>query len=87
LKEKKGISSHKDIKKVGFIEDKKIRIEELKKYINNDSSYIYDRINKFKDLSDKRIKETIIFFYLGYDKVNLSITIPIFQDYYLKGIY
>ena len=89
--EKNKFKKEKEDKKNKKIEMKELEVYlkdriDLEKRINN-LEYIEKRLFKFKDVSLEKIKETLFHFFIWYDKKTKSITIPIFQDWYLRWIY
>ena len=65
---------------------KKIEISELNQY-KNSLSYITNRLSLKKDVEKVRINKTLEHFYIWYDKNKKILSIPIFQDWYLRWIY
>jgi len=62
-------------------------INDLKQYNKSKNSYLDERLKIHWDTSKNKILETKKFFMIWYDDEKNILTIPIFQDWFLRGIY
>lgn len=85
IREKKAKGTYKN--KISPQEIIKYPLNILTEFSNWDYSYIKNRLTSQGDISEERFIETIRFFFIWVCQKTGDVTIPIFQEGYLKGVY